>query len=148
MNSWLDSQLHTIVKYSLTVMIFSLAITILMAYGFKNLHVETDYRIFFSADDPNLAADEQLKAIYGKSDNILFVVHPHNGDIFSPDNLASIEELTEMAWQIPHSRRVDSVTNFQYPSVEGDDIQIENLVQDARSYSNTKSEEITSLIRI
>ena len=43
-----------------------------MAYGFKNLHVETDYRIFFSADDPNLAADEQLKAIYGKSDNILF----------------------------------------------------------------------------
>lgn len=145
MNSWLDSQLHTIVKYSLTVMIFSLAITILMAYGFKNLHVETDYRIFFSADDPNLAADEQLKAIYGKSDNILFVVHPHNGDIFSPDNLASIEELTEMAWQIPHSRRVDSVTNFQYPSVEGDDIQIENLVQDARSYSNTKSEEIRNI---
>ncbi|MEA2079231.1 MAG: MMPL family transporter [Pseudomonadota bacterium] len=39
--------------------------------------------------------------------------------------------LTEAAWQIPYSIRVDSITNYQHTEAEGDDLIVDDLVTDA-----------------
>jgi predicted RND superfamily exporter protein len=45
--------------------------------------------------------------------------------------MAAVEELTEAAWQIPYTIRVDSVSNFQHTYATEDDLIVEDLVRDA-----------------
>jgi len=99
--------------------------------GARFLSFSNDYRVFFSAENPQLIAFEELQNTYTKSDNVLIVVAPEDGNVFTRETLEAIEWLTEQAWQIPYSIRVDSVTNFQHTYAEGDDLVVEDLVMDA-----------------
>ena len=92
-----------------------------------------DYRVFFSDDNPQLNAFENLQNTYTKDDNILFVVSPKNANVFTPETLAAVQAITLEAWQIPHSIRVDSVTNFQHTYAEEDDLIVDDLVVDPES---------------
>jgi hypothetical protein len=49
--------------------------------------------------------------------------------------LAAVEELTDIAWQLPFSIRVDSLSNYQHTEVEGDDLIVRDLYSDAMSMS-------------
>lgn len=118
------------------VMILSLLLILPAASGGRFIEFTTDYRVFFSEDNPQLRAFEQVENTYTKSDNVLFVLTPANGDVFTRQNLAAIESLTREAWQIPYSIRVDSITNFQYSYAEGDDLVVRDLVSDAESLSD------------
>ncbi len=108
-----------------------IGVAVLAASGARFLSFSNDYRVFFSEENPQLLAFEQLQNTYTKSDNVLFVIAPKDGDVFTPKTLAAVEWLTEQAWQIPYSIRVDSVTNFQHTYAEGDDLIVEDLVSDA-----------------
>jgi hypothetical protein len=82
--------------------------------GAQNLEFASNYRVFFSDENPELVAFEDLQATYTKNDNFVFVLEPSDGDAFSADTLAAVESLTEVAWQIPFAIRVDSISNFQH----------------------------------
>ena len=47
--------------------------------GVSRARFSTDYRVFFSSDDPGLAAFERLERAFTKTDNVLFVVHAKDG---------------------------------------------------------------------
>ena len=68
------------------------------------LKFSTDYRIFFSEDNPELQALEALENTYGKSDNVLFMIDPGDRDSTSEQALAAAVWLTEQAWQTPIPR--------------------------------------------
>jgi predicted RND superfamily exporter protein len=87
--------------------------------------------VFFSEANPELQAFEELQNTYTKNDNFFFVVEPKSGAAFDRATMAAVEELTEAAWQIPYSIRVDSVSNFQHTYATEDDLVVEDLVQDA-----------------
>ena len=112
------------------VLFASLAVTVAAATGVTKLGLATDYRTFFSEDNPDLAAYEAVEDICTKNDNVLFVIQPESGDVFQPRMLGLIRSLTEDAWQIPHSTRVDGITNFQHTWADGDDLIVEDLVGD------------------
>ncbi len=101
------------------------------AFGAKNLALATNYRVFFGPGNPELAEFEAVQNIYTKNDSVLFVVAPDDGDVFTNRTLAALEDLTEGAWQIPHSIRVDSVTNFQHSVGIDDDLIVEDLIEGA-----------------
>ncbi len=101
------------------------------ASGARFLGFSNDYRVFFSPENPQLIAFENLQNTYTKSDNVLFVIAPADGDVFTPYTLEAVEWLTEQAWQVPYSIRVDSVTNFQYTHADGDELIVEDLVMQA-----------------
>ncbi len=103
-----------VLKFRWLIIIASVLLVFIGASGGKYLKFTTDYRVFFSADNPELIAFDQLENTYTKSDNALFVLSPKNGNVFTQKNLEAVELLTEKAWQTPHSIRVDSITNFQY----------------------------------
>ncbi len=116
----------------------SIGLTFLAASGSQHLTMTTNYRIFFSEDNPQLLAFEALENTYAKNDNIMFVMTPADGDVFSREALAAVEELTEKAWQIPYSLRVDSLSNFQHTRAEDDDLFVADLISNARAYDATE----------
>ena len=99
--------------------------------GGRFLWFETNYRVYFSEDNPQLKAFDELQNVYGKNDNVLFVLAPSEGEVFTGPVLAAVEDLTRQAWQIPYAVRVDSITNFQHTRAEGDDLFVADLVSDA-----------------
>lgn len=114
----------------LRVLLITVLAVIAAAYGGQNLAVSNDYRNFFSVDNPELMAFEHLQNTYDKSDNVLVVISPKDGEVFTPKTLASIQWLTEEAWQTPFSTRVDSITNYQHTTAIEDDLEVANLVDD------------------
>ncbi|MCY4476569.1 MAG: MMPL family transporter [Gammaproteobacteria bacterium] len=96
--------------------------------GILRLGFSGDYRIFFDEDNPQLLALEALEDTYGKNENVVFLIVPDDGDATSETALAAAVWLTEAAWQTPYSRRVDSLTNFQHTTADGDDLYVRNLV--------------------
>ena len=101
------------------------------ASGALFLEFSADHRIYFSKDNPELLAYEAMENTYGKSGNVFFAVAPEDRDATSALALEATAWLTEQAWQIPHSTRVDSVTNFQHTTADGDDILVRDLVDEA-----------------
>ena len=124
-----------ITRYPWWVVVGSLLLFLVTFSGARNLQFTTDYRVFFGETNPQLIAFEALQQTYTKNDTILFVLAPNDGDVFSANNLSAVEWLTDQAWQIPYSIRVDSVSNFQHTSAEGDDMLVEDLIIDADTMS-------------
>jgi predicted RND superfamily exporter protein len=98
--------------------------------GASKLEFSTNYRVFFSEANPELQAFEELQNTYTKNDNFFFVVESTSGEAFDRDTMAAVEELTEAAWQIPYTIRVDSASNFQHTYATEDDLIVEDLVRD------------------
>jgi len=119
-----------VLKFRWLIIFFSFLLVGILASGGKNLSMTTNYRVFFSADNPQRIAFEALENTYSKNDNIMFVLAPKEGEVFTKEVLTAVAELTEKAWQVPYSSRVDSVTNFQYTEAEGDDLMVADLVED------------------
>ena len=134
-----------VVRYRWVVILLTLILVALAASGGKYLAFTNNYRVFFSAENPELLAFESLEKKYSKNDNVLFVLEPKGGDVFTPDVLATIEELTEKAWQTPYSSRVDSLSNFQHTEAEEDDLVVRDLFTDAKTLS---AEDITKIKNI
>jgi uncharacterized protein len=96
--------------------------------GAKNLQFSTDYRVYFGPDNPQLIAFDELQNVYAKNDSILMMLEPRDGDALSPRLLEAVRELTEEAWKLPYTLRVDSVTNFQHTEAAGDDLRVAPLL--------------------
>jgi len=130
------------IRYRWIVLFSALLITALFVKGMSNLEFSSNYRVFFSNENPELAAFEDLQSTYTKNDNILFVVEPveknKGGEVFNNRILSAVEELTAQAWQIPYAIRVDSVTNFQYTKAIVDDLIVDDLVLKAESLSQSE----------
>ena len=95
-----------------------------------------DARVFFSKDNPHLLALEQLENTYAKLENLLFILAPQDGEVFTRETLEAVEWLTEKSWQTPYSTRVDSISNFQHTSAHGDDLVVQNLIQNAVQFTD------------
>lgn len=117
-----------------------LILSLMMALGLAsqgNMEFDGDYHVFFSESNPELEAFDALQEKYTKDDNVILVLSPDNGNIFTRDNLAAIEELTKESWNTPYSSRVDALTNFQHTSAVGDDLYVDDLSYE----SSTKTDE-------
>ena len=101
------------------------------ASGTLLLDFSADHRAYFSEDNPQLLAYEAMENTYAKGGNVFFTIVSENRDATSALALEATAWLTEQAWQIPYSTRVDSITNFQHTTADGDDILVRDLVDDA-----------------
>lgn len=131
-----ESFFRFVLNNRLLVIFFAIVVSLLMGSGARHLEFSNDYRMFFSEENPQLKAFDQLQNTYTKNDNVLFVLAPKDGKVFSRETLSAVAELTKESWQIPYSLRVDSITNFQHTQADGDDLIVEDLVLDPSSLSD------------
>lgn len=120
-----------VVRWRWLVLLASVALIFAAGAGAPKLGFNDEYRVFFGSDNPQLLAFDAVEAIYTNNDNIFFVIEPPGGDAFDIESLEVVERLTDDAWKIPFSIRVDSVSNFQYSWAEGDDLIVEDLIEGA-----------------
>ncbi len=134
-----------ILRYRWLVILLMLIMVGLAASGGRFLSFTTNYRVFFSDDNPQLLAFEALEKTYSKNDNVMLVITPKDGNVFTPKTLAVIQELTEKSWQIPYSTRVDSITNFQHTFAEVDDLIVQDLVLEPDSLNQQGLDQIRAI---
>ena len=103
-----------VIRFRWPVVIGTLLLSFLIGSGAKGLYFNTDYRAFFGEQNPQVQAFDELQKVYTKNDNILFVIAPQDGEVFTRQSLDAIEKLVDAAWTIPYSIRVDAITNFQH----------------------------------
>jgi predicted RND superfamily exporter protein/outer membrane lipoprotein-sorting protein len=132
---WIDriavAVTQRVIQFRWWVVLLALISAIGVGSGARYLEFANNYRVFFSDENPELTAFENLQATYTKNDNFLFVLEPRDQRAFSEDTLTAVELLTEAAWKIPYAIRVDSVSNFQHTYGVDDDLIVEDLVTDA-----------------
>ena len=122
-----------LIRYRYGWSLLSLLLTLLLLPGAANLYVESDYKMFFTADNPRLLAQEAMEEEYTRSDRLNFILKPAEGDIYTKEMLIVVRELTDRLWEAPYALRVDSLANYQYSWAEGDDLIVEDLVEDPAS---------------
>jgi len=114
----------------LLIIVATLVLVALVGRGAGFLEFTNNYRVFFGEDNPELLAFEALEKTYSKNDNVLFVITPKDGNVFTRETLAVIKDLTNKSWQIPFSSRVDSITNYQHSeSLQKDELKVGDLVK-------------------
>ena len=121
-------------------LVVALATLVMLAAtaGVRFITVTNDYRVLFSADNPQLAAFNALENTYSVSNTALIAIAPREGSVFTREALGAIEELTEAAWRTPYSSRVNSLTNYTHSeALEDELIGRAPLVEDASALSDT-----------
>ncbi|VAX22750.1 Predicted exporter of the RND superfamily [hydrothermal vent metagenome] len=125
-----------VVRRRWVIIVISILVMLAAASGMRFLTFNNDSRVFFSDENPQLKALDALENTYTKNNNILFVVAPKGGEVFTRKTLAMVEELTTASWKTPYSSRVDSITNFQHTYSRGDELVVEDLIEGATSLTD------------
>ena len=133
---------HFLLAHRIKFLCALLVMTFAAAAGGQFLYFDNDYRTFFGKENPQLQAFEEIQKTYTKIDNVLFAFEPEAGKANSPEVLQAVEALTDMAWQLPFSIRVDSLSNYQHTEVEGDDL----IVRDLYAYAEELNEADQQLV--
>jgi len=130
------------VSRPLTTVLLSVLISLLIFSGaFSDLPFnqstwsipfKSDYKVFFKPDNQQLEDFLFLQETYTKSDNLVILVMPKSGDVFTPSNLSALSQITDLAWRLPHAVRVDSIANFQHSYARGEALVIEPLVTERK----------------
>lgn len=138
----INSIAQKLVRWRWLLALLSLMVVFTMASGVRFLSFATDYEVWFSDDNPQYLDFSSIQKTYVKADNVVILITPKNGEVFNRQTLSSVEWLTNAAWQIPFSTRVDSLSNFQYTSANEDDLVVADLVKDAESMSDAELAEV------
>jgi len=134
-----------LVKWRWLFALFSLMLVFTMASGAKFLTFATDYGVWFSDDNPQYLDFSSIQKTFVKADNVVILITPKDGQVFNQQTLASVEWLTNEAWQVPFSTRVDSLSNFQYTYGVEDDLIVTDLIEDANGLSNKEIAKIKAI---
>ena len=120
-----------VIKARWLIIAISLIFVALASIGARDLYFTNNYRVYFGPDNPQRVAFEKLESTYLKNENVMIVMAPKDGNVFTPKTLAVIEQVTKKAWQTPYSNRVDSITNYQHSEGHEDDLVVGDLVTNA-----------------
>ena len=109
-----------VLRYRFWIMPSLLVIIAACALGTKNLKFTSDYQIFFAEDNPELLAFEAMEQTFAEHNNVLVAIEPQNGEVFTRETLALVEEFTERAWQVPFSFK-------KQPTLPGSQFKVKEL---------------------
>ncbi len=129
---------HWVLAYRWPLLAASIVLVGMAASGVRLVTFDNDLRVFFHEDDPQLQALEAFENTYTTNNNIVYIIAPRDGDVFTRRTLCALEELTAAAWQIPCSCRVDSITNSQHLRVTEDTLAVDDLVHNASELTDAQ----------
>ena len=133
----LDRYIAFVLRRRWWVVTLAALVMVLVAAGGNRVVVVDDFRQLLGNDNPDIAALNALESTYAASNTVLIAVAPPTGTVFSRRTLNAIEQLTLVAWETPHSVRVDSLTNYSHTYADGDDLIVEPLVDGADGLSDS-----------
>ena len=133
----IEKYTELLISNKFKVLIATLLLILLATFGASFLEQPSGYRGFVENGQSNYEEILNLEEKYGMIDTLSYVIRPNEGDIFQKEALELIHELTEISWQTPYSSRVNSLTNHQYTTVDGDDINIDDFINNVENLENS-----------
>ncbi len=127
LDRWTGLYIDRVFRHKYLIIGATLIAVIASGAGMSRIGFNTNYRAFFSAENPYLQAFDELENTYTKVDNVFFVVATDDREVFDRNTIEALNWLTDASWQIPYSTRVDSITNFQHTEARGDTLIVEDL---------------------
>jgi predicted RND superfamily exporter protein len=112
------------------VVALTIALSLLAGGGLRQLSFNPDSRLFFGPDDPERLALEAFEATFSRANNVVFVLEPRDGRVFTVPTLQAVAWLSERAWQVPYAQRVYSLTSEPHSFAKDDELVVEDLVPD------------------
>ena len=132
-------------NYSVLVMLATVLLIVIATIGGKNLYFRGDYDIFFDGTNEQLLAFDEIQTTFAKSDSLALVIAPKSGTVFTPSTLSLIQQITDEAWQVPYSTRVDSLANYQHTEAFEDDLLVEDLLYSEYELTPQRIEKVKSI---
>ena len=132
----LDRYTTFLLRYRWLVLASAVAVMLVLSAGIQFITASNDWRDNLDEHNPQLLAFDALEDTYSATNAALIAVAPKGGSVFTREALGAIEELTEAAWRVPWSTRVDSLTNYYHSESVEDDLNVARLVDDAGSLSD------------
>lgn len=127
------------------IVILGIASVVAAAYGGQYLSFSNNYRYFFAPDNPQYKSFVELQNVYSKRDNLVFVLRPRNGTVFTRETLGAVRWLTDEGWKLPFVLRADSIANYQHTEAQGDDLNVADLVKDASALDPAALERVRQI---
>ncbi|WP_321393400.1 efflux RND transporter permease subunit [Emcibacter sp.] len=144
-DKYINSYGRFIVRWRWLVVLLCFALIGVVGSGVGKLGFNTDYRIFFGPDNPQLATQDNLEATYTKVDMVMIGLKSSKDGVFTRRMLGIVHDITEQAWMFPSVLRVDSLANYQHTEATEDDLVVDDLVRDAAGLSNEDIEKIRQI---
>lgn len=126
-NRYLELISQFSMRHQWLVWLLCTLLSVITASGAIRLVPASDYRVFFSPDNPQRITYEAINQAFTRNDNILLAIEPADGKVFSIEFLQLVDEVTEQLWQLPFVVRVDSLSNFQHSYAINDDLMVVDL---------------------
>ena len=112
-SAFLDRYIEFTLHRRWLVLASSVVVMLVLTAGLQFLNISNDWRDMLDEDNPQLVAFDALEDTYTATNAAVIAVAPKGGSVFTREALAAIEELTEAAWEVPWSSRVDSPCQLQ-----------------------------------
>lgn len=118
-----------VMNHRISSILLVILVALILGAGGKDAEFSANQRDFFKPTDQNLNNLIQIEEDYTSDKNVMILVEPKDKNVFSPNTLRAIQQLTEFGWQVPYSQRVESISNHLYTRVDGDELMVEFLVE-------------------
>ncbi len=128
---------NIIVKYRWLVIIASFLLTAFFSYQFKYLEVDSNVLDALPEDDPIVLQFKEVGKRFGGTEIGMVIVESEN--VFRSEVLQHIEQVTDTLSEMEGLLSVTSVTNLLSFNVEGDEIEVDNLIN-KNQWPETESE--------
>ncbi|MEL6868959.1 MAG: MMPL family transporter [Pseudomonadota bacterium] len=124
---------NALIAHARAALLLAAVLVVMLGAGALRLSLQTDESVFFDDANPNYIAEQALNADFGSTDNVMFVIAPKSGDVFTPDAVALLHALTDVGWQVPFAKRVDSLSNYQHTVAANDELRVSDLIPQDRA---------------
>ncbi|MEM1276367.1 MAG: outer membrane lipoprotein-sorting protein [Pseudomonadota bacterium] len=94
----------------------------------QTVPLDPSARVFFAPENPDRQALDRFERTFARDENLMIVLDLDDRQVFTPQTLALIGEITDRSWYLPFVRRVDSITNHQHTYADGDEMIVRDLV--------------------
>jgi len=135
-----ENIIHFILEKPKATLLIGFVLLATMVMGVFSITSDYTPRIWFAKDSEQIQYLNKFEETFGGDQFVTLGIYTGE-NIIQKDTLDKIQELTEELWQLPDAIRVESITNFNYVDIDGDDINISPLVEDT-----SKREEILNKI--
>ena len=86
---WSAIYTHWVVTHRRLIISSMLIVCATIAYGIRFLEFDSTYQAYFRADNPQLIEFEKLRDMYARTDGVIVLLAPDNGNVFSPSCLTA-----------------------------------------------------------
>lgn len=133
---------NPVLRFPRLTIALCLAIFVVSAIGIFKFTLSYDTRVFFNPEGADLAKLRDFESKYGQNNDVLMVLWAGGRKVTEPDVLAALGELVSDAWRLPHSTRVDALTNFPRVTADADSFAVADLVPEPSNVSPMEADEI------